>query len=76
MTSATALPQFMTVDEIGAELWPTWDARRRRKWTYRQVERGMPATRFGRALAFNVVEVAEWIATQSNRDQNGVNGTS
>ena len=57
-----SLPEFRTADELGADLWPTWDVRRRRRWIYRCVEeRGMPALKLGRQLVFDVSAVSEWL---------------
>ena len=59
------LPEFRTVDELGAQLWPSWDAQRRRRFIYRAVEeKAMPAVRCGRALMFEVTAVADWFASQ------------
>ena len=61
----SAVVEFRTVDELGAELWPTWTDARRRKWIYRQVEqRGMPAMRLGRQLVFEVSAVTAWFDEQ------------
>jgi excisionase family DNA binding protein len=57
------LPELRTVDELGAELWPSWDEKRRRRWVYRQIEeRGMPATKLGRQVVLDVAAVREWFA--------------
>jgi hypothetical protein len=73
----TALPEVRSVDELGAELFPSWDATRRRKWLYRQhEERGLPAYKVGRSLMFDTAAVADWFARQrvgewSTTDTNG-----
>jgi excisionase family DNA binding protein len=60
------LPELRTVDELGAELWPTWDANRRRRWVYRQIEEhGLPVIRLGRSVVIDVAAVREWLAGQT-----------
>ena len=64
------LPSLRTVDELGAELWPTWDEKRRRRWVYRQVEeRGMPAIKLGRQLVLDTEAVRSWLESQSLNDE-------
>ena len=59
------LPELRTADELGAELWPTWDVKRRRRWIYRQVEeRGMPAIKVGRQVVLDVDAVRTWLDSQ------------
>jgi hypothetical protein len=61
------LPKFLTVDELAAELWPSWDVRRGRRWVYRQRERGLPAVQFGRQIVFDPQEVSNWINGQRTK---------
>ncbi len=64
------LPKLLTVDELGAELWPTWDEKRRRRWIYRQVEeRGMPALTLGSQLVLDSEAVRAWLESQSLNDE-------
>lgn len=69
------LPELRTVDELGTELWPTWDTKRRRRWIYRQhEERGMPALKLGRSIVFDVAAVREWLASQTTHDEPAARG--
>ena len=64
------LPSLRTVDELGAELWPGWDEKRRRRWVYRQVEEhGMPAMKVGRQLILDTASVAAWLDAQAMTDE-------
>ena len=66
------LPEFRTVDELGAAIWPGWDAKKRRRWIYRQVEeRGMPVIRLGRQVIFETSAVTNWFADQRVGSTNG-----
>ena len=61
-----ALPNLCDIDELGAALLPGWDAKRRRRWLYRQVElHGLPAIRLGRQLVFDPGAVARWLDEHS-----------
>ena len=65
------LPELRTVDELGAELWPSWDGAKRRRWIYRQVEeRGMPVVRLGRQIVFETPAVCEWLSARSSGTNN------
>ena len=65
------LPELRTVEELGAELFPSWPAARRRRWIYRQVEEhGLPCLKLGRSIVFETVVVAGWLATHRSGDWN------
>jgi hypothetical protein len=66
------LPELRTVDQLGADLWPSWDEKRRRRWIYRQTEEhGLPAIRLGRSLIFETAAVKAWLDAQTtNRGEN------
>lgn len=61
-----SLPRLCDVDELAAELLPGWDAKRARKWIYRQTElHGLPAIKFGRQLLFDTEAVVRWLGEHS-----------